>query len=148
MDTLIINRRRELPLKVRLLSDVATIFLWGFWIYLWRPFFHVLWRIVRIDAPAEEIAEEVFDQIHAVTFTHALMMLLGTSAILIAIAKLPKYSKRSQHLVYEPQEYARFFGIQPEELKAGLQSQVCTIYHNAEGHITKIETGVPEQKIH
>ena len=144
MDTLIINRRHELPLKKRLLSDMVTTLLWACWIYLWWPFFEVLWRIVSIRSSAEDIADDIFDQIHAVTVEHALMMLLGTSAILILIAKLPKYSPQSLHTVYQPEEYAQFFDINSDELVQGLQSQVCTLHHNQVGKIISIQRGVPE----
>ena len=147
MDTLIINLRHELPLRKRILSDAATAFLWAFWIYLWWPFFEILWRIVIIHASAEDIADTIFDEIHAVTVEHALMMLIGTSAILILIAKLPKYRPQSLHAVYQPEEYAQFFAIHPDELVQGLQSQVCTLHHNASGKIVSIQTGVPNNAV-
>ena len=76
----IINLRHELPLRKRLLSDTATTFLWAFWIYLWWPFFEILRRIVMIHASAEDIADTIFDEIHAVTVEHALMMLIGRAS--------------------------------------------------------------------
>lgn len=138
-ETLIINKRHELPLAKRLLWDTATVLLWIGWIYLWKPLFLVFYKIVTLDASMEDISAVIFDQISAVTFWHAIVMLVTTSVVLFILSWLNRHVGPSKHLIYESTEYANYFKVNDIQLRQCIDSQLVTVHHDNHGHIVSLE---------
>lgn len=140
METLIINKRRELPRAKRIIWDIATVLLWLGFIYLWRPVFHVFYRIITLDAPAEEISDWIFGEIHSVTFGHALFMLIATPIVLFILSRLSRHQAASKHLLYTSADYANYFNVDNTQLQQCANSQIITVHHNEHGHIISLDT--------
>lgn len=138
METLIINKRHEMPKRKRWLWDALTIALWLWFIYLWKPVIHVFHRIVTSNVEGEEIPDWIFEHIHSVTFEHAVSMLIATPIILFALSRLNRHRAPSEHLLYESSDYSDYFRIDNAELKQCTNSQYVTVYHNEHGHITRL----------
>lgn len=141
-ETLIINKRHELPKTKRLIWDAITILLWIGFIYLWRPVFHVFYRIITLGAPDEELADWIFGEIHSVTFEHAVTMLVATPIILFTLSRLSRHHRPSEHLIYHPDDYARYFQVDKSELEKCTNTQLITVYHDDYGHITNLQNGI------
>ncbi len=139
METLIINKRRELPKTKRIIWDIATLLLWLGFIYLWKPVFHVFYRIITLNAPSEELSDWIFGEIHSVTVEHALYMLIGTPIVLFILSRLNRFKPPSEHVIYESSDYAHYFNIGTAQLQECANSQMITVYHDDHGHIISIE---------
>lgn len=146
METLIINKRRELPKTKRILWDFVTLLLWIGFIYLWKPVFHVFYRIITLGAPAGEISDWIFGEIHSVTFGHAIYMLIGTPIVLFILSRLNRHQAPSEHLIYHSSDYSDYFHIDEAELKQCSDSQLVTVYHDHHGHIVSL-SGHIESKV-
>ena len=142
METLIINKRRELPKTKRIVWDIITILLWGGFIYLWKPVFHVFYRIITLGAPSEELSDWIFGEIHSVTFEHALYMLIGTPIVLFVLSRLNRHQAPSEHLIYHSSDYSNYFKVSDTELKECVNSQLVTVYHDDHGHITHLNNQI------
>lgn len=138
-ETLIINKRRELPKLKRFVWDVITILLWVGFIYLWKPIFHIFYRIITLNAPAGEISDWIFGEIHSVTFEHALYMLIGTPIVLFVLSRLNRHQAPSEHLIYHNSDYSNYFNVSDTELEQCTNSQLITVYHDDHGHIIRLE---------
>lgn len=139
METLIINKRRELPKTKRLIWDVATILLWLGFIYLWRPVLHVFYRIITSEVPAEEIADWIFENIHSVTFEHAIVVLIATPVILFILSRLNRHQAPSEHLIYHSSDYSNYFNLDNAQLQQCANSQLVTVYFDEHGHIISLD---------
>lgn len=141
-ETLIINKRHELPKTKRLFWDIVTVFLWIGFIYLWKPVFHVFYRIITLDAPEEELADWIFGEIHSVTFEHAVMMLIVTPIVLFVLSRLSRHHVPTEHLIYHPDDYAEYFKLSNSELEKCTYSQLITVYHDDHGHIVSVDNTI------
>lgn len=139
METLIINKRRELPVTKRLLWDGMTLLLWGGWIYLWKPLLVVFYEIVTLKVEPEKISDVLIRNIGVIPFETAIFMLLATPAVLFVLSRLNRHKAQSEHLVYEPEDYAEYFDLDPAKLHACVQSSLVTVHHDAHGDIIRIE---------
>lgn len=142
METLIINKRHELPLKNRLIWDTITVFLWLGWLYLWKPFFIVIYQILILDAEPEEISDVIYDTIKSIPFDHALFMLIATPVVLFILSRIHRHNAPSTHLVFETEDYAKHFKIDLDTLSRCNSSQLITIYHDEHGQITQLENSI------
>lgn len=142
METLIINKRRELPKTKRIIWDIATVLLWLGFIYLWKPVFHIFYRIITLNAPADEIADWIYGEIHSVTFEHALYMLIGTPIVLFILSRLNRHQAPSEHLLYESSDYANYFNLDNTQLQQCANSQLVTVYHDTHGHIIRLNNQI------
>jgi poly-beta-1,6-N-acetyl-D-glucosamine biosynthesis protein PgaD len=142
METLIINKRHELPLRKKIVWDIVTVLLWTGWIYLWKPFFHVIHKILTLDAKPNEIADVIMDNIHVIPVYKALIMLITTPLILFILSRINRYRAPSTHLIYDSSEYASYFGVDNVELEHCRNSQLVTVYHNEHGQITALKDHV------
>jgi len=95
METLIINKRRELPRTKRILWDGVTILLWLGFIYLWKPVLIIFYGIITLKVPAEEISGWIFENISSVTFEHAVYMLVATPVVLFVLSRLTRHQAPS-----------------------------------------------------
>ncbi|MDP3266510.1 MAG: poly-beta-1,6-N-acetyl-D-glucosamine biosynthesis protein PgaD [Sulfuricurvum sp.] len=139
METLIINKRRELPRAKRIIWDIATVLLWLGFIYLWKPVFHIFYRIITLNAPADELSDWIFGEIHSVTFEHALYMLVGTPIVLFILSRLNRHQAPSEHLLYTSNDYANYFNIDNTQLQQCSNSQLVTVYFDDQGHIISMD---------
>jgi biofilm PGA synthesis protein PgaD len=145
METLIINKRRELPKIKRFLWDSATVLLWLGFLYLWKPVFHVFYRIVTLSAPADEIADWIYGEIHSVTFEHAVYLLVGTPIVLLILSRLNRHQAPSEHLIYHSSDYSDYFNVDDGELKKCVESQLVTVYFDDHGHIIQLNNEIHEK---
>lgn len=146
METLIINKRRELPRTKRIIWDIITILLWGGFIYLWKPVFHIFYRIITLGAPSEELSDWIFGEIHSVTFEHALYMLIGTPIVLFILSRLNRHQAPSEHLIYHSDDYSNYFKVSGTELEQCRNSQLVTVYHDDHGHILHLDNKIATEK--
>ena len=146
METLIINKRRELPRTKRIIWDIITILLWGGFIYLWKPVFHIFYRIITLGAPSEELSDWIFGEIHSVTFEHALYMLIGTPIVLFILSRLNRHQAPSEHLIYHSDDYSNYFKVSGTELEQCRNSQLVTVYHDDHGHIFHLDDKIETKK--
>jgi len=139
-ERMIINARRELGWRHRLLSDVLTACLWIGWILLWIPVFRKLQEVIRLHLNFEPAAREVLDTVTPISIEHSLLALIGTSALLLLWSLLPKRGVTHAHAILSTADYARHFGIAEREIDAGLGSRICVVSHDEDGTITGIVT--------
>lgn len=140
--TLIINKRHEMPRSKVWLWNLVTLLLWAVFIYLWQPVFHIFYRIITAEVPAEEISDWIYDNIHSVTFEHGLEMLIFTPVVLFILSWLKRHKGPSEHVIYTDEDYARHFKLDADQLKIHLDSQLVTVYHDDRGKITGIENKI------
>jgi poly-beta-1,6-N-acetyl-D-glucosamine biosynthesis protein PgaD len=138
-EKLIINARRQIGWRRRLLSDVSTAGLWIGWIYLWLPVFSKLHQVIRHHLGLETEVIEVLEAAAPISIRHSLEALLGTSALLLLWTLLPRRRVTQSHAVETIEDYARYFGLTVEEIAAGRESRICVVTHDDDGDIVRVE---------
>ena len=138
-DKMIINARRDLGWRRRLLSDVLTAGLWVGWILLWIPVFRKLHQVIRLHLDFGLAAREVLDTVTPISLMHSMIALLGTSALLLLWSLLPTRRVGQAHEARTTLDYARHFDIDESEINAGRDSRICIVSHEDDGAITGIE---------
>lgn len=146
METLIINKRHELPKRKRWLWDALTIGLWLGFIYLWKPLLVVFYGIVTLKVPADKISDWIFENIHSVTFEHALSMLIATPIVLFILSRLNRHRAPSEHLLYKSIDYSNYFHLDDAHLQQCANSQLVTVYHDEHGHIIGLKDQIKTNK--
>jgi biofilm PGA synthesis protein PgaD len=139
LETLIINKRRELPKTKRIFWDGITVLLWLGFLYLWKPVFLIFYRIITLGAPADEIADWIYGEIHSVTFEHAIIVLITTPVILFILSRLSRHQAPSEHLLYHSTDYSDYFNLDNAQLEQSTKSQLVTVYFDNHGHIIRLE---------
>ncbi|MDP2851000.1 MAG: poly-beta-1,6-N-acetyl-D-glucosamine biosynthesis protein PgaD [Sulfuricurvum sp.] len=142
METLIINKRHEQPKRKRWLWDALTIGLWLGFIYLWKPLLIVFYGIITLKVPADEISDWIYENIHSVTFEHAVYMLVGTPIVLFILSRLNRHRAPSEHLLYKSTDYSNYFHLDDAQLHECANSQFVTVYHNELGHIIRLNNHI------
>lgn len=131
-----------MPKAKRILWDGITVLLWLGFLYLWKPVFHVFYRIITLNAPAEEIADWIFGEIHSVTFGHALYMLIGTPIVLFILSRLNRHQAPSEHLIYHSNDYSDYFNLDNAQLQQCANTQLVTVYFNNHGQIIRLDNKI------
>lgn len=142
IETLIINKRHEMPRRKRWIWDAFTVGLWVGFIYLWKPLLVVFYGIITLKVPPEEISDWIYDNIHSVTFEHALFMLSVTPIVLFILSRLNRHRAPSEHLLYESRDYAEYFRVNEIELQQCSNSQMVTVYHDEHGDIVGLDNRI------
>lgn len=142
METLIINKRRELPRTKRILWDIVTVLLWLGFFYLWKPLLIVFYKIVTLEVPADEISDWIFENISSVTFAHAAFLLIATPVILFILSRLSRHKTPSEHIIYEPKDYANYFNLNEVTVGESSDKQFVTVHFNEHGHIIRLENQI------
>jgi biofilm PGA synthesis protein PgaD len=142
VETLIINKRHEMPKRKRWLWDALTIGLWLGFIYLWKPVLIIFYKIITLEVPADEIADWIYENISSVTFEHAVFVLSVTPVILFVLSRLNRHRAPSEHLLYEPSDYSKYFNVDDMQLQQCTNSQLVTVYHDDHGHIIHLENQI------
>lgn len=137
-ERMIINARRELGWRRRLLSDVLTACLWAGWILLWIPAFRKLHEVIRLHLNFEPAAREVLDTVTPISIEHSLIALIGTCVLLMLWSLLPKRRVVHAHTTLSTADYARHFAIPEQEIRAGRDARICVVSHDDDGTITGI----------
>lgn len=145
METLIINKRRELPRRKRLIWDIATVALWIGFLYLWKPLLVVLYRILTLKEPPGEISDWIFDNINSVTFEHAVFVLIATPVVLFILSRLHRHMAPTEHLIYDSTDYANYFHINDTHLQECMESQFVTVYHDDHGHVIRLDNQITKK---
>ena len=145
MESLIINKRHELPRAKRLMWDIATVLLWIGWIYLWKPLIVVFYHILTLKAAPGEMADVILDNISVMPFHHAIFMLIATPLVLFILSRLNRHKSSTEHLLYDASEYANYFGVENTQLQECVNSQLITVYHDDHGHITRLENNIEKK---
>lgn len=139
METLIINKRHELPLRKKILWDLVTVALWIGWIYLWEPLLVVIYNIVMLDAEPDQLWSVILNDISVIPVEHALEMLITTPLVLFLLSRINRHRAPTEHLIYDANDYADYFKIDNDELKRCVNNQLVTVYHDELGHIIRLE---------
>lgn len=142
METLIINKRHEMPKRKRWLWDALTIGLWLGFIYLWKPVLVIFYKIITLEVPADKIADWIYENISSVTFGHAVFVLSVTPVILFILSRLNRHRAPSEHLLYEPSDYSQYFNVDSIQLQQCANSQLVTVYHDEHGHIIRLDNQI------
>lgn len=145
MDTLIINKRHDLPITKRLIWDGITVLLWVGWIYLWKPLLEVFYRIITLEAHPDEIADVIIREIGVIPFENAVFMLVTTPVVLFILSRLNRHQAPSEHLLYECGDYAEYFDLDVEELRSCVNDRLVTVYHDEHGRIVRLENTIPQK---
>lgn len=137
-NTLIIDARSQLRWHRRLFSDASTALAWGCWLWLWRPVLSALSWAVGVRMGMQHTVIKLLSLGAPVTVGDTAMALVGTSGALLLWSQL---SARKHPVVRSPEmpEYAAHFGVTPNELQHGRNSQVCTVHHDDQGRILRLE---------
>lgn len=138
-NSLIINIRQQLDWQQRLFSDSSTALAWAMWLYLWRPLVAISGAHAVNAHPAlfhfvSDISPAMLSSIIAVVIFGAVGLLLW--------ARLP--SNRIKPMAHKTlTDYARHFQLSKQEIIAGREANICTVYHDAHGRIIAVH---PQQK--
>lgn len=138
-EKMIINARRELGWRSRLVSDWLTACLWAGWILLWIPVFRKLHEVIRLHLDFGPAAKQVLDTVTPISIFYSLVALLGTSALLLLWSLLPKRQVGSAHVSRSMVDYARYFNLDESSIVDGCNSRICVVCHDEDGGITGIE---------
>lgn len=142
LETLIINKRQELPKAKRMFWDGITVLLWIGFLYLWKPVFLIFYKIFTLGAPADEIADWIFGEISSVPFEHALVVLIVTPVVLFILSRLNRHQRQSEHLIYHSKDYSDYFNLDNGQLQQCANSQLVTVYFDNHGHIINLNDAI------
>lgn len=145
-ETLIINKRHDMPKRKRLLWDGLTVSLWLGFIYLWKPVLIIFYGIITSKVPSEEISDWIFENISSVTFEHAISMLIATPIVLFILSRLNRHRAPTEHLIYHSDDYSDYFKLDNTLLEGCKSSQLVTVYHNEHGHITHLDETIEHKQ--
>lgn len=138
-EKMIINARRELGWRSRLVSDLLTACLWAGWVLLWIPVFRKLHQVIRLHLDFGLAAKEVLDTVTPISIVRSLIALVGTSALLLLWSLLPKRQVGEAHEFRSIDDYARYFNLDEGSIVDGSNSRICVVSHDEDGGITGIE---------
>lgn len=142
-DKLIINVRRHIGWHRRLLSDIATAALWVIWFCLWIPVIVKFHQVILHHLNLQTAAIEALDVMAPIPVVHSVIALVGTSALLMLWTLLPKRKVTHAHAAVTIEDYARYFGLDPQDIQAGRASRICVATHDEGGNFVEIAVKVP-----
>jgi len=138
-DDLIINARRKLGWRRRILSDVTTFLLWVTWLYLWMPVWRKLRHVIHIKLRLEPAAVEVLQTVDPISLKRSLVALVGTCALLMLWTLLPKRQVTHAHAITTLDDYASAFNLPAETISASRHSRITTVHCDDEGAIIGLD---------
>lgn len=138
-EKLIINARRQLGWRRRILSDLATLALWVLWLYLWLPTFRKFRQVVHLRLSLEPAARQVLQTLDPISPRHSLEALVGTCALLLLWTMLPRRKVTHAHDETRLEEYAAAAGVPVERLVRVQRSRIATVHHDDAGRIVAID---------
>jgi poly-beta-1,6-N-acetyl-D-glucosamine biosynthesis protein PgaD len=146
-DSPIINARRQLRWQRRLFSDATTALLWAGWLWLCRPAVFAVTRLLAIGLglSLKHPAAKLLSLGAPVSVEGTALALAGTSALLILWNRLSSQPALRPRLTRLP-DYAGHFGIDTQAIVAGRHSAICTVHHDEQGRITRIDVRSAKQR--
>jgi poly-beta-1,6-N-acetyl-D-glucosamine biosynthesis protein PgaD len=132
----IIDVRRQLPWRQRIVSDASTAGLWAGFLWLCRP-------VVGIFAPARFLDAHLVSAGASFAAEKLVLALLAVTACLVLWRKLADRRKAPAAGDTSP-NYAAHFGLNDLQLHRGRSSQVCVMHHDSEGRIVGIDAVAAE----
>ncbi len=142
-EKMIINARRELGWRRRILSDTATVLMWVGWIFLWMPAFRKLHEVILLKMSLEPAAIEVLEVVDPISIWHSLIALVGTCSLLLLWTLLPTRRLTRSHATASLPDYADHFQLEEAAIVAGYGFRITTVQHDDAGAITSVESGPP-----
>ena len=130
-DSVIINVRRQLPWRQRLISDASTAGLWAGFLWLCRP-------VAGIFTPTHFVDAHLVSAGAPVAAGQIVLLLLAVCGGLMLWRKLADRRKAPAAAEGSP-NYAGHFGLNDLQLHRGRSSQVCVVHHDADGRIVGID---------
>ena len=140
-EKMIINARRELGWRRRILSDVVTVVMWVGWIFLWMPVFRKLHEVILLKMSLEPAAIEVLEAVDPVSIWHSLIALVGTCILLLLWTLLPTRRITRSHAKASLPDYTHYFRLDEAAIVTGYVSRISTVHHDDAGAITSVEPG-------
>jgi poly-beta-1,6-N-acetyl-D-glucosamine biosynthesis protein PgaD len=137
-DTPIINARHQLRWQRRLVSDASTALLWAGWLWLCRPAVFALTRLLGLALGLKHPATRLLTSDAPVSVEGTVLALAGTAGLLLLWNRLSAQPALRPQTTVLP-DYAGHFGIDTQTIVAGRHSAVCTVHHDEQGRITRIE---------
>ena len=134
-DSVIINVRRQLPWRQRLISDASTAGLWAGFLWLCRP-------VLGIFAPTHFVDAHLVSAGASFSAQRMVLALLVVTAGLLLWRKLADRRKAPAAAAVSP-NYAGHFGLNDLQLHRGRSSQICIVHHDADGRIVGIDAVTP-----
>ncbi|HYG68458.1 MAG TPA: poly-beta-1,6-N-acetyl-D-glucosamine biosynthesis protein PgaD [Anaeromyxobacteraceae bacterium] len=135
----IIDARRCVPWRRRLISDVCTIALWAVWLRLWAPVWTTFGSLADLAARSQAGALRFLaGGLATAGVQHGFVALAGISGALLVWKGLPARSIREASAL-APRDQARHFGLAEDALSAGRLASVCVVHHDESGRIVRVE---------
>lgn len=131
-ESLIIDARQELPWYKRLFSDTSTAVMWGGWLLLWRPVLAIT-GLMSINHP--HFFHNLFN---FMGLEHYITALLACAAALLLWSALPAHRVKNP-VTKQMKDYANYFELSPQMIQNGRKSQICTVHHDENGKIIRID---------
>jgi poly-beta-1,6-N-acetyl-D-glucosamine biosynthesis protein PgaD len=138
-DDLIINARRRLGWRHRILSDLTTVMLWITWLYLWMPVWRKLRRVIRLKLRLEPAAIEVLETVDPISIKYSLVALIGTCALLMLWTLLPKRQVTHAHSITTLDDYASAFNLPAGTIADSRNNRITTVHYDDEGAIVGLD---------
>ena len=138
-EKLIINARRRLGWRRRILSDVATVALWITWLYLWMPVLRKLHQVIRLKLGFEPAAVEVLETVDPISLKYSVISLIGTCALLMLWTLLPKRQVTHAHAITTLDDYAAAFDLPPGDIADGRDGRITTVHCDEDGRIVRLD---------
>jgi poly-beta-1,6-N-acetyl-D-glucosamine biosynthesis protein PgaD len=138
-DDLIINARRKLGWRRRILSDLTTVMLWITWLYLWMPVWRKLRHVIRLKLRLEPAAIEVLETVDPISLKYSLIALVGTCALLMLWTLLPKRQVTRAHSVTTLDDYASAFNLPAGTIADNRNNRITTVHCDDEGAIIALD---------
>jgi poly-beta-1,6-N-acetyl-D-glucosamine biosynthesis protein PgaD len=142
-NSLIINVRSQLRWHRRLVSDATTALLWAGWLWMCRPAVFALTRLLGLALGHRHPATKLLMLGTPVSVEATALALAGTSGLLLLWNRLSSQPALRPPTTVLP-DYAGHFGIDTQTIVAGRHSAVCTVHHDEQGRITRIELPATE----
>ena len=129
---LIINIRKQLNWRQRFFSDSSTALMWGMWLYLWRPIV-VISSVHVVTHPIVHVVTKISPS----TMGYIIATVICGAAGLLLWTLLP--ARRVKPIAHKTlTDYARHFHLPKQEIIAGREANICTVYHDEHGKIIGI----------
>lgn len=138
-DRMIINARRELGWRRRIVSDVATVLLWAGWLLLWIPAFRKLEEVIRLKLSFQLGAIQVLETVDPISVRTSLIALLGTCTLLLLWTLMPRRQVTHAHAVATLADYAEHFKLPAAQISAGRSSRIVVVHHDEAGAVVAVE---------
>ena len=135
----IINARRQLAWRRRIVSDIATVALWAGWILLWIPSYLRLRTAIHLHTRFGLAAREVLQTVAPIPLTRAVLLVLGTCGLLLLWTLVPSRRPAEPPTTETLEDEAARLHVPTEQLRAGRAARIDVVHHDEDGNIIAIE---------